>query len=72
MSWAEAQQYGLVFAATSLGIMGGGFINSRLQRLGRPAGYPLTIGLVARALFHMSLLAMTLAAGCRSPSSSHF
>jgi len=55
------EQYGLVFAATSLGIMGGGFINSRLSAWGVLPGYPLTIGLVLAALSTMSLLAMTLA-----------
>src|SRR5262249_18488560 len=39
-------QYGLVFAATSLGIMGGAFLNSRLSGWGVLPGYPLTVGLV--------------------------
>ncbi len=55
------EQYGLVFAATSLGIMGGGFINSRLNAWGVLPGYPLTIGLGLAAVSTMSLLAMTLA-----------
>src|SRR6266404_7070543 len=55
------EQYGLVFAATSLGIMGGGFINSRLSAWGVLPGYPLTIGLGLAAVSTMSLLALTLA-----------
>jgi len=54
-------QYGLVFAATSLGIMGGGFTNSRLSAWGVLPSYPLTIGLVLATVSAMSLLAMTLA-----------
>ena len=57
----SSEQYGLVFAATSLGIMGGGFINSRLSAWGVVPGYPLTIGLVLAAVSTMLLLAMTLA-----------
>jgi MFS transporter, DHA1 family, multidrug resistance protein len=55
------EQYGLVFAATSLGIMGGGFINSRLSARGVLPGYPLTVGLGLAAVSTMLLLAMTLA-----------
>jgi DHA1 family bicyclomycin/chloramphenicol resistance-like MFS transporter len=55
------EQYGLVFAATSLGIMAGAFFNSRLSVWGVSPGYPLTIGLVLAAIFTMLLLAMTLA-----------
>jgi MFS transporter, DHA1 family, multidrug resistance protein len=55
------EQYGLVFAATSLGIMGGGFINSRLNAWGVQPGYPLTVGLGLAAVSSMLLLAMTLA-----------
>lgn len=55
------EQYGLVFAATSLGIIGGGFTNSRLSARGVLPGYPLTIGLVLAVVSTMSLLAMTLA-----------
>ena len=55
------EQYGLVFAATSLGIMGGGFINSRLSAWGVLPGYPLTVGLGLAAVSTMLLLAMTLA-----------
>ena len=54
-------QYGLVFAATSLGIMGGAFINGRLSARAVRPGYPLTTGLVLAAVSTMSLLAMTLA-----------
>jgi MFS transporter, DHA1 family, multidrug resistance protein len=38
-------QFGLVFAATSLGIMAGAFLNGRLSALGVAPVYPLTIGL---------------------------
>ncbi len=55
------EQYGLVFAATSLGIMAGAFVNGRLSDWGVPPGYPLTVGLVLASAATMSLLAMTLA-----------
>jgi DHA1 family bicyclomycin/chloramphenicol resistance-like MFS transporter len=55
------EEYGLVFAATSLGIMGGAFLSSRLSAWGVLPGYPLTVGLVLAAVSTMSLLAMTLA-----------
>jgi MFS transporter, DHA1 family, multidrug resistance protein len=54
-------QYGLVFAATSLGIMAGAFLNGRLSAWGVVPGYPLTIGLALAVVAAMSLLAMTLA-----------
>src|ERR1700736_736512 len=53
-------QYGLVFAATSLGIMAGAFLNSRLSAWGVLPFYPLTVGLVLAAVSTMLLLAMTL------------
>jgi DHA1 family bicyclomycin/chloramphenicol resistance-like MFS transporter len=55
------EQYGLVFAATSLGIMGGAFLNSRFSARGVPPGYPLMAGLVLEAISTTMLLAMTLA-----------
>jgi DHA1 family bicyclomycin/chloramphenicol resistance-like MFS transporter len=55
-------QYGLIFAATSLGIMVGTFLNGRLNARGVPPGYPLGIGLGAATASTMLLLAMTLAA----------
>jgi DHA1 family bicyclomycin/chloramphenicol resistance-like MFS transporter len=55
------EQYGFVFAATSLGIMWGAFLNSRLSAWGVLPGYPLTVGLVLAAVSTMLLLAMTLA-----------
>jgi MFS transporter, DHA1 family, multidrug resistance protein len=55
------EQYGLVFAATSLGIMGGAFVNSRLSASGVLPDYLLSIGLGLAALSATSLLAMTLA-----------
>ena len=54
-------QYGLVFAATSLGIMAGAFLNGRLSAWGVVPGYPLSIGLALAVVAAMSLLAMTLA-----------
>jgi DHA1 family bicyclomycin/chloramphenicol resistance-like MFS transporter len=54
-------QYGVVFAATSLGIMAGAFLNSRLSAWGVLPGYPLTTGLGLAATSAMLLLAMTLA-----------
>jgi DHA1 family bicyclomycin/chloramphenicol resistance-like MFS transporter len=53
-------QYGLVFAATSLGIMTGAFINSQLSARGVLPFYPLTVGLVLATVSTMVLLAMTL------------
>jgi DHA1 family bicyclomycin/chloramphenicol resistance-like MFS transporter len=53
-------QYGLVFAATSLGIMAGAFLNSRLSARGVLPVYPLTVGLVLASVSTMLLLAMTL------------
>jgi DHA1 family bicyclomycin/chloramphenicol resistance-like MFS transporter len=53
-------QYGLVFATTSLGIMGGAFLNSRLSARGVLPGYPLTAGLALAAVSATLLLAMTL------------
>jgi DHA1 family bicyclomycin/chloramphenicol resistance-like MFS transporter len=54
-------QYGLVFAATSLGIMAGAFLNGRLSARGVLPGYPLTVGLGLAATSAVLLLAMTLA-----------
>lgn len=53
-------QYGFVFAATSLGIMAGAFLNSRLSTRGVLPFYPLTAGLVLAVVSTMLLLAMTL------------
>jgi MFS transporter, DHA1 family, multidrug resistance protein len=54
-------QYGMVFAATSLGIMAGALLNGRLSAWGIAPHYPLTIGLLLSAAASMSLLTMTLA-----------
>lgn len=54
------QQYGLVFGATSLGIMGGSFVSSRLNTLKAAPGYPLMLGLALATLTTMLLLLMTL------------
>jgi DHA1 family bicyclomycin/chloramphenicol resistance-like MFS transporter len=55
------EQYGLVFAATSLGIMGGSFLSSRFNTLGIAPGFPLTFGLALATTVTMLLLLMTLA-----------
>jgi DHA1 family bicyclomycin/chloramphenicol resistance-like MFS transporter len=54
------EQYGLVFAATSLGIMAGAFLNSRLSARSVLPFYPLMTGLVLAAGSTTVLLAMTL------------
>ncbi|HYZ33281.1 MAG TPA: MFS transporter, partial [Crenalkalicoccus sp.] len=54
-------QYGLVFAATSFGIMGGAFLNGWLSARGVSLDYPLTIGLSLATASALLLLAMTLA-----------
>lgn len=54
-------QYGLVFAATSLAIMGGAVLNSRLSARAVLPGYPLGIGLALATVSTLVLLAMTLA-----------
>jgi MFS transporter, DHA1 family, multidrug resistance protein len=56
------EQYGLVFAATSLGIMAGAFLNGRLSTLGLSPSYPLGFGLALATAATMLLLFMTLAA----------
>jgi DHA1 family bicyclomycin/chloramphenicol resistance-like MFS transporter len=53
-------QYGLVFAATSLGIMAGAFLSSRLSARGALPFYPLTAGLLLAVVSTILLLAMTL------------
>jgi DHA1 family bicyclomycin/chloramphenicol resistance-like MFS transporter len=53
-------QYGLVFAATSLAIMAGAWVNGRLSTWNIDASYPLATGLALAALSAVLLLAMTL------------
>jgi DHA1 family bicyclomycin/chloramphenicol resistance-like MFS transporter len=53
-------QYGLVFAATSLGIMAGAFLNTRLSARGVLPFYPLAAGLLLAVVSAILLLAMTL------------
>jgi DHA1 family bicyclomycin/chloramphenicol resistance-like MFS transporter len=55
------EQYGLVFAATSIGIMAGSFLSSRLSTLGLSHSYPLSFGLALATGATMLLLLMTLA-----------
>jgi MFS transporter, DHA1 family, multidrug resistance protein len=55
------QQCGLVFAATSLGIMGGSFLRSRLNALKIATSYPLMFGLALATVTTMLLLLMALA-----------
>jgi DHA1 family bicyclomycin/chloramphenicol resistance-like MFS transporter len=54
-------QFGVVFAVTSLGIMAASFLNGRLSSWGVSPGYPLAAGLVVAAGSAVLLLAMTLA-----------
>ena len=56
------EQYGLVSAATSLGIMAGSFFSSPLSTLGLSVRYPLSFGLALATAATMLLLFMTLAA----------
>jgi DHA1 family bicyclomycin/chloramphenicol resistance-like MFS transporter len=53
-------QFGLVFAATSLGIMAGAFLNGRLSAWGVVPFYPLTVGLTLAMVTATGLLLMTL------------
>jgi DHA1 family bicyclomycin/chloramphenicol resistance-like MFS transporter len=53
-------QYGLVFAATSLSVMLGALLNGRLSARDVGPSTPLTIGLSLAAASAMSLLVMTL------------
>jgi MFS transporter, DHA1 family, multidrug resistance protein len=57
----QPQQYGLVFAATSLGTMGGSFLSSRLNIMKFAPSYPLAFGLALAAVTTTLLLLMTLA-----------
>lgn len=56
------ERYGLVFAATSFGIMAGAFLNGRLSTSGLSPSYPLSFGLALATAATMLLLFMTLAA----------
>jgi DHA1 family bicyclomycin/chloramphenicol resistance-like MFS transporter len=56
-------QFGLVFAATSLGIMAGAFLNGRLSAWGVVPFYPLTVGLGLAVVTATALLLMTLVGG---------
>lgn len=53
-------QFGVVFAATSLGIMAGAFLNGRLSTWGVAPFYPLTAGLALSVVTATALLLMTL------------
>jgi len=53
-------QFGVVFAATSLGIMAGAFLNGRLSTRDVAPFYPLTAGLVLAVVTATALLLMTL------------
>jgi len=53
-------QFGVVFAATSLGIMAGAFINGRLSSRGVAPFYPLMAGLILAVVAATALLLMTL------------
>jgi MFS transporter, DHA1 family, multidrug resistance protein len=57
----SSEQYGLVFAATSLGIMMGSFLSGRINAMGISYRYPLNIGLTLASVTTLMLLFMTLA-----------
>lgn len=56
------QQYGFVFAVTSLGIMAGSFLSGRLNRLGLSHSHLLGFGLTLATAATLLLLFMALAA----------
>jgi MFS transporter, DHA1 family, multidrug resistance protein len=55
------EQYGLVFAATSIGIMAGSFLSSWFSTSGLSHNYPLSLGLALATAATMLLLLMTMA-----------
>ncbi len=57
----SSAQYGLVFAATSIGIMTGSFLSGRINAAGISYRYPLSIGLQLASATAMLLLSMTVA-----------
>jgi DHA1 family bicyclomycin/chloramphenicol resistance-like MFS transporter len=54
------EQYGLIFGASSISVMGGAFLNGRLGLLGIAPGQLLTLGLVLSTVFSSLLLVATL------------
>jgi len=56
------ERYGLVFAATSLGIMAGSLLNGRISAMGVSYHYPLAVGLTVALLATTVLLAMAIGA----------
>jgi DHA1 family bicyclomycin/chloramphenicol resistance-like MFS transporter len=54
-------QYGLIFGASAVAVMGGAFCNTQLSARGVSPAYPMAIGLVLLTVAAMLLLAMTLA-----------
>jgi DHA1 family bicyclomycin/chloramphenicol resistance-like MFS transporter len=56
-------QYGLIFGASSLAVMGGTVVNTRLSNWGASPSQLITLGLVLSTLLAAFLLAMTLAGG---------
>jgi DHA1 family bicyclomycin/chloramphenicol resistance-like MFS transporter len=54
-------QYGLIFSATALAVIGGALLDGRLSAWGVAPGYPLTIGLALLVVSATLLLVMTLA-----------
>jgi MFS transporter, DHA1 family, multidrug resistance protein len=56
----KPQQYGLIFGASSISVMGGAFLNGRLGLLGMAPGQLLTFGLALATAFSALLLAATL------------
>jgi MFS transporter, DHA1 family, multidrug resistance protein len=56
-------QYGLIFGASSLSVMAGTRLNTRLERSGLSPGQMMAIGLVLSTVMAISLLAMAIVGG---------
>jgi MFS transporter, DHA1 family, multidrug resistance protein len=56
-------QFGVIFGASSLSVMGGAFVNKRLGIWGVPPGKMVTIGLTISAVLAAILLLMAIAGG---------
>ncbi|MEA2729478.1 MAG: transporter, family, multidrug resistance protein [Acetobacteraceae bacterium] len=56
-------QYGVIFGASSLSVMGGTFINKRFGAWGVSSGQMITIGLTVSSVLAVCLLVMAIAGG---------
>ena len=56
-------EYGLIFGASSLSVMGGTVVNNRLAKLGIPPGQLIMLGLACAMGFAVLLLLMVVAGG---------